>query len=564
LAKLRHPTQDFIVDALIRAGELETALADAGCDEADVAARITDAIATALVSFPSTHLAVERIASVVERMRISDRLELSIPEGFAYYALHPLAYAELVDDMRLQSRQAAVIGIRSIGSTLSAVVVAALVTQGIRAKRITVRPVGHPYDRKTHFTEAQLRWISAQRDRDAEFLIVDEGPGLSGSSFLSVGESLLEAGVEHKRICFLGSRQVDPGTLNSPQGAERWRGFRSEFVKAHGPAGEGLIDVGAGKWRKVLPTHRAQEHYQRTTRSGAMCGAPQAHPPKTSRGGAPGSWIHMERSKFLSADGCRLFKFVGLGRFGEEVGRRAQILAATGFGPRCFGIRDGYAEYERLSGHWARRKDLSRTLLERIADYCAMRAVEFRVNSASHSPLEAMTRYNYEQEFGEAVPKRLQILEPSKSVLCDSRMMPHEWIIATDGIARKCDGETHSDDHFFPGPTDVAWDLAGAIVEWEMETEAQEALLRCFAARNGDDARSRIETHVLAYATFRLAFCRMAASALAGHREQRRLAEDANRYHRWMVGRFGAPSHEVSKGTHDASEVSATAVPPLR
>ena len=32
----------------------------------------------------------------------------------------------------------------------------------------------------------------------------------------------------------------------------------------------------------------------------------------------------------------------------------------------------------------------------------------------------------------------------------------------------KVDAAAHGDDHGFPGPVDVAWDLAGAVVEWEL------------------------------------------------------------------------------------------------
>ncbi len=524
LAKLRHPTRDRITDALIRAGELETALADAGSNDARLAAEITQSLAGALIEHPSVsqHRAY---AGHPCDIRVPETVQLSVPEGFAYYALHPAAYAEMVDSIPTVAKAArvgqrlgaAVIGIRSIGSTLSAVVTAALARNNIRAERITVRPAGHVFDRKTYFTAAQLRWIAKARHHGAEFLVVDEGPGMSGSSFLSVGEALLSAGVERRRIRFLCSYEVDPHTLTAPRGAERWRGFQSHWAKTHTPAEDGLIGIEAGQWRTEFPF---PDSVSETSGAGL---------------GNVGSWVQMERAKFLSGDRTRLFKFVGLGRFGEEVAQRAEALAASGFGPRCLGLNDGYAEYEMLRGRPALRQDVSRAMIDRMADYCAMRALEFRVSGADHSQVEAMARHNYEQEFGVA-PEWLR-LETRHTVICDGRMQPHEWIVGADGIVRKTDGDTHGDDHFFPGPTDIAWDLAGAIVEWEMDRDAQEALLDRFAARSEDDARDRIEAYVAAYAVFRIGFCRMGAAALAGSAEENRLSAAAESYRRFIESR---------------------------
>ena len=510
LAKLRHPTRDGLVDALIRAGELETALADAGSEQARTAAEITNAVAAALVGLQSVLL--ESTANIVAEMPVLERIDISVPEGFAYYALHPLSYVDLVEKLQLPSRHAAVIGIRSIGSTLSAVVAAACVRNNIRAERITVRPAGHPYDRKTHFTSAELRWIADARHYNAEFLVVDEGPGLSGSSFLSVGEALLAAGVERRRIRFLCSHEVNPESLTAPNAAERWRGFQSYSVGLHRPPTEGLIDVSAGKWRAVF-----------------------------AAGEDIPSWVHMERVKFLSADRTRLLKFAGLGRYGEEVACRAERLAASGFGPKFFGVHDGYAELEMVNGRPMRREQLSRAVIEQIAEYCAMLAVEFAVTAAAPSILRPMTRYNYEQEFGEPAPDWTQLDHPARMILCDGRMQPHEWVKAADGTIIKTDGDTHGDDHFLPGPTDIAWDLAGAIVEWEMDADAEEALLARYASLTGDDPRGRIDAYIAAYAVFRSSYCTMAAHALRGTREEEGLQRAAARYRRSLQDRVETP-----------------------
>ena len=114
-------------------------------------------------------------------------------EGFAYYALHPRKVAMLLDTLELKS-PVAVLGIRSIGVTLSAVACAALRLRGIECRRFTVRPTGHPYNRLLELKPEFRDWLA--HARDAGFLVVDEGPGISGSSFLAVAEALVNCGVE--------------------------------------------------------------------------------------------------------------------------------------------------------------------------------------------------------------------------------------------------------------------------------------------------------------------------------------------------------------------------------
>src|SRR5207248_188767 len=117
------------------------------------------------------------------------RLTVSDPEGFCYYALHPLDYADQLNDNPMYPPVAAVVGIRGIGTTLSAVVHTWFESRAIPAGRITVRPTGHPFDRKLELNDEQREWIASNAERSARFFVVDEGPGLSGSSFLSVAEA---------------------------------------------------------------------------------------------------------------------------------------------------------------------------------------------------------------------------------------------------------------------------------------------------------------------------------------------------------------------------------------
>ncbi len=497
---------DVVVDTLLRAGELECALADAMSPHAPQAVEITDAAAAALVQGRAWREALRTVPALLDEIRTPEFLEISPPEGFAYYAVHPLDFAACIDEALLSDGPAAVLGIRSIGTTLSAVVAAALQRHGVPAQRITVRPTGHPYDRRTEFSSEQLRWIAGRRAALASFLVVDEGPGISGSSFLSVGDALLQAGVARERITFVCSRRADPDTLKANDGSARWRAFRSVVAgpTRHAPAERGAY-LGGGEWRRHFYAESSQW---------------------------PASWLQMERLKFLSNDGRRLYKFHGLGRFGSTVAARARLVGDAGYGPRLLSHAQGYGEFAFLNGEPMDAAQISSAVVERIADYCAFRALEFGVALPAQSQLEAMVKFNVGQEFGCEVPGPLASLGCRRPVIADARMLPHEWLATSAGAILKTDSGTHGDDHLFPGPVDIAWDLAGAILEWGMSAEAAGYLLDRYRQRSGDDARPRIASYLLAYAVFRMAYCGMAAFTMRGSEEEPRLRRAAVHYRR--------------------------------
>ena len=153
-------------------------------------------VSTAANPSEPNRFSLRPLLAQLESLAPSQPLRLSVHEGFAYYALHPLKVVDLLQDVfagpPLEAivpggSHFAVLGIRSIGATLSAVLVAALRKSGCAAERTTVRPSGHPYDRKLALDGQQLAWIEAHHR--AEFMVIDEGPGLSGSSFLAVAEA---------------------------------------------------------------------------------------------------------------------------------------------------------------------------------------------------------------------------------------------------------------------------------------------------------------------------------------------------------------------------------------
>lgn len=343
-------------------------------------------------------------------------------------------------------------------------------------------------------------------------MVVDEGPGMSGSSFLSVGEALVAAGVDRSHIQFLCSRQVDATTLCARDAAARWNGFRSLVVSPNGhlPT-EARIYLGGGYWRRELARNNS-----------------------LSLTSWPASWTQMERLKFLSPDRRTLFKFAGYSRFGDEIRDRARLLSEAGYAPAPSLAGDGFLCREFVPGDILTPADRDRGILARMAQYCAWRQSAFPATvSPNLDEMQTMLHFNVSEEFGVRLNGNRGSLACDRPVLVDGRMLPHEWVRRRDGRLVKCDGDSHGDDHFFPGPaTDICWDLAGAILEWEMPHAEAEYFLRQYQLARGEDPRRRLPIFLLAYAVFRMAYCKMAAVAMSGTDEEPRLLSAYRRYRR--------------------------------
>jgi hypothetical protein len=514
LCDLASSTQpDQVNRLLLRAGELECGLRDASalpfvCEQA---ALLTDLFAEATIAFDRSGDAcnsrdiVATASPIVDRISHSQLLELSVPEGFAYYALHPLDYADLVARPALSASSALVVGIRSIGTTLSAVVAARLRQSGLAATRITVRPTGHPYDRICEFDSPERQAIASAVASRAELLICDEGPGRSGSSLLSVAEALEREGVPRSQIHILCSHQPDVRALCARDAGQRWSRYR---VAYSGMTRRLPLDaaeyLGGGDWRRKLPSERDEW---------------------------PATWPQLERLRYSSADGSTILTFEGHGHYGAELRARSQALSDAGFTPPYLGQERGFGRHAVLKGRVARRDDLTPQLLTRMAQYCAWRAREFCVPDVDTADLETMTRVNLEREFG-AIPEDFT-LPVERPVICDAQMMPHTWLQTASGWL-KLDASTHGDDHFFPGPCDIAWDLAGIVVESELSGSSCELLLSKYEQVSGDNASRRIKSYELAYATFRMAWSNMAAASVGDAVEEERLLRDFRRYRQFV------------------------------
>jgi hypothetical protein len=490
------------IDALIQAGELEAALADAAHPCAAVSSELTDALAAAVCSGNRFYAA--DASELIARITPPEWISISPPEGFTYYALHPSDFARVMAHLPAEPKPCAIIGIRSIGTTLSAVAMASLKLSGRPASRITVRPTGHPYARQSEFDREHRQWIRERLSDGAQFAIVDEGPGRSGSTFLSVAEALIEVGVSRESITVFGSREADPESLCAENAARRWSQFR--YIATSPSVSTRFKDclyAGGGCWREFFFSDEREW---------------------------PESWTQTERLKFISSDRSTLFKFEGMGRIGADARQRAFALSEAGFAPPATDAADGFLAYDLLPGSHLSSSELSSSLLGTMARYCAFRVSNFADYSRPHSQLKQMVEFNVQQEFGIHVTLAEAEFDVRNPVLVDGRMQPYEWIATAAGTFVKTDGIDHGDNHFFPGPCDIAWDLAGIGIEWQLRASDFRRLLQEFSRCSGLEVSPQMPVYLLAYAACRMSFCRMAQDSVRGSSEEPRLEAAYGRY----------------------------------
>jgi hypothetical protein len=146
-----------------------------------------------------------------------------------------------------------------------------------------------------------------------------------------------------------------------------------------------------------------------------------------------------------------------------------------------------------------------------------------------------MVEKNVDEVFGVDVSSRAKLIV-ERPIVPDARMQPFEWRMGVDGRLWKTDGHAHGDGALLPGPTDVCWDLAGAIVEWNMGGEARAQFLKDYSTLSGDRPERRLPAYVLAYCAQRLGetFIGACSSGL----QERALLRNAHEQYRGAIERM--------------------------
>lgn len=535
-----------LVAALVEAGELAQGLADAALtargdvdgpsEAADRAMDLTLALARCVAaSWNGAFAAAGTLpfAEVDALQAVAPPSDLTIrqPEGYAHYCVYPEAYLEAA--RALGGREVRVIGLRSIGTSLAAIVAAAANTASV----VTVRPVGHPFQRELSLDAAMARALSD--DASALRAIVDEGPGLSGSSVAAVVTHLERAGVASDAIHLFPSHANGPGPEASPATRDAWARLPSHVVSfddlalapsrphqglAHwvrdlvGDPVSPLLDISGGAWRALR--HDGEANW------------PPALP-----------W--QERRKFLieTESGRFLLKFSGLGRIGLEKLERARRLAEAGFCPEVIGWRHGFGVERWLDDATPLSLTADRpAVLERLGRYIAFRAGAFPSHPERGATLEGlreMALVNTGEALGPHAATRLRErlsgierwqprLLPMET---DNRLHAWEWL-AWRGLYLKTDAVDHHAGHDLIGDQDPAWDIAGAAVEFDLSpTEQNELVTRIEREAPAIQVSEPVlKAMLVLYRTFQLGFYTMAAASCSDEQEGSRLLRAVDRY----------------------------------
>ena len=502
-------------EALIEVGALAQGLAD---DEFrtlgfDDVTPLQDAVVALTLAVARASCGGEAACARLAIARLSDtplpsRVRCRTPEGFAFYAVYPQAYAEAARAHPWTGRPL-VLGLRSIGLTLGAVVAAA--TGG---DLLTLRPTGDPFRRTLRLSPALRARIAAWQ---GPISVVDEGPGLSGSSFGSVGDLLDELGVAPERVVYMPSHHGAPGPQAAQRHLGRWASSRrlvrtlddllaerpmgGWFEEAIGPA-LACDDLSGGAWR--------------------TCGGP---PVDAMR----------ERRKFRirTAQGVFVARFAGLDRSGREKFERAKVLHAAGFGAEPVAFHRGFLLERWVEGRRLDPKGDRVGLLPWLAAYLRLRQERFPAPTsagATAAQLVEMGRVNAETLCGADVARRLEwplAALGGAPVHVDGRLHAWEWRVAPQGF-RKLDALDHSCAHDLVGAQGIAWDVAGAAVELGLNDAASRELAR----RCGADAAA-LRTYEQAYAAFQGGLWSLAEDS-AAPAEARRIRLWRRRYARHL------------------------------
>ncbi len=537
-----EPTRyEKAVSLLIECGEFETGMTDVDCGRVDEINReitfcreMTVAAGRIVCSMWEENSADERQLhllrehlQVLKSNGLPKSIPLRIPEGFVYYGLYPETFMQAAD-IFLQTCSAAsvlVVGIRSIGTSLSALVAARLENHNVKVHSITVRPKGHPFNRYIEVSD-QLKEMIRSYSNDW-CIVVDEGPGLSGSSITGTLLKIEECGFQPERVVVFPSWNPESSSFVSARARSEW----NRHLKFLGSFDDLWVHSGRLEYAFQKRIYReASSGLWRSHMYDKETDYPVTHP-------------HHERRKFfLYKKGDPFFsvaKFIGLGRYGERIAKRGELLAQAGFSPALNAFSNGFADYSFIEGDPLRKDDISEDVVETSARYCAFISKHFQSeHTASYDQTFEMIEENVSQGLGKQWLSKVDLLRKMFDasfyeegvVAVDGRMMPHEWI-RSSGFIYKVDHLEHHADQFFHGPQNIAWDIAGFAYEWDLSSEEMQSFLDRYIFHSKDPGvRKRLPFYNIAYLAFRLGYCTLALESLHGQ-------PDGSRY-RVLVDKF--------------------------
>jgi hypothetical protein len=534
---------------LVLAGQLEQGAADADLPCVPQCRALTALAAEGFVRHAMRQVApgdlsrrMQQQLDAIGRPANNTLLNIRTPEGFAWYGLYPEAYAQAAaqwGECVSAGARVLVVGIRSIGTTLAAVVSAALRERGLLTTDLTVRPQGHPFD----------RWTILPPDvAPAEHaIVVDEGPGLSGSSMASAAEALVARGLPRRTITFCPGHAGGPGLhaspavrlwwAETPQYSVAWPELRianqpapdllaqSAQALLGEPLDGPLQDLGGGQWRR----HVGEADFS------ATAVAPPLEQHKVLARGRSGRGILLKFAGFAWAPSPAAPLLTRM----EQQSQRLARLARAGLAVAPLASLHGWLAFPWVEGRRLRARDADRSLLELLRTHIAYAAgppLSSQEAADACERLRMIVTCGARELLGERAADRAAraadaharaIAHLDAASYGDGRLAPHEWIRTHCGVL-KVDAGGHDNDHTAVGRQPIWWDVAGAAVEWNLNDEAQHGLTHAFGAPGavvGAYYRG-------AYAAFRAGVAHLCASFCAHDAPERQRFASAVAYYR--------------------------------
>lgn len=562
LARTNPESLDDLRSLLIVAGQVEQAVADwvsenpSGKALQTATEYLTDSIARLFCrawkwstnSPANTKSVADALETLDQLVRQGARtanasMTIKIPEGFAFYALFPEQYCATTLEWLWRNSdrgRVLVVGIRSIGTTLSAAVKEMLRLNGCEARRFTVRPTGHPFQR-----HLELEFFPAATDR---VLVVDEGPGISGSSMAAVAEAFTSAGV--RDVSFLPGHKGGPGPSASANIRAIWERTPRyvtiiEEMKWNGLS---LAESLAAETEKLDPSHPVERVEDLNV------GRWREFVFKRENDWPP-SGFQFERMKFLCLRHgvpSVLWKFAGLHTTehgqtaAEAVVARLERNAEAGFGPASFGAFRGFVALPWIDGTRHARADAADPEIARQIGRYILHAVGPALTSeerhAAVTRLAEMLYWNTKETLGDSAAEQTRFFAEAAHE-CempisygDGRLAPHEWIRAADGQIFKVDDEGHASDHTLVGAQSLLWDIAGTWVEWDLDSRSAAPLLSELEQGGIRFDAEALTFYRLAYGAFRLGVLSIGSHQTTDTHEQIRIERAREFYVNQLTG----------------------------
>jgi hypothetical protein len=352
-------------------------------------------------------------------------------------------------------------------------------------------------------------------------LIVDEGPGLSGSSMAAVVEALVRAGMPEGRITLLPAHSGLPGRFGSSTAARLW---------------ERLPRVAAGVLEPVWDGKRLSESLAEAT-SVLASGVPvwKVEDPGREPFGRP-------RQLVTLGDGSSwVWKYYGTAAIdasGEpSVLKAYESLSRGSYSARPEDAWHGWLPFQWVSGSSLTSRDRFIILTGMLGRHIRERAAP-PLGPAEHRQaverLREMLRVNLAEGLDGGPADRLLAVSEEASpggspTAGDYRMGPEHWIRTEHGIVLKVGGGL-AVDHTLVGRQPFLWDVAGASVEWELSPVEEQDVI---AAIGLPVPSAALRFYRVAYAAFRMGQSVMAAASRED--EASRYEAEADRYRRFLA-----------------------------